>query len=77
MLLLEQPARVTWVDGMKTRPDRKIIPNSKSKDFETIREALRFIMEKINIAHRSTAQIHSDALTLYEADIKRMYAEIK
>lgn len=62
---------------MRTRSDKKLVPNTESKDFESVRNALRFIMETMSEGHRSTAQIHLDEnTTLYEADIKRWYAEL-
>ena len=76
-LLLDQPATVSWVEGVVKQPDGKMLPNSKSKDFESVRLALRFIMETMNEHHRPNALIYADNITLHEAAIKGMYAVIK
>jgi hypothetical protein len=77
MLLLDQAAKVSWVEGMLTQPNRKLLPNSKSKDFESVRNALRFIMETLNEGSRPSALIYTDGATLHQADIENMYAKIK
>jgi hypothetical protein len=75
-LLLDQPARVTWVEGMKASTGGKLLPDTHSKDFTLVREGLRFIMETLNAGNRPNAQIHTGDITLYQADIERMYAAI-
>jgi hypothetical protein len=77
MLLLDQPAKVDWVDGTRTAPDGKILPNSKNKDFESVRSAIRFIMETMNEGNRHSALIHTNGATLHQADIEAMYATLK
>ncbi len=54
----------------------KILPDNKKKDFESVRAALRFIMESLNDYSRTSAQIHTGGITLHQADIERMYAAI-
>jgi hypothetical protein len=79
-LLLDQPARVSWVEmgQMLTQSSgSKLVPDSRHKDFESVRIALRFIMETMNKGSQPSAQIHTDGATLYQADIEKMYAAIK
>jgi hypothetical protein len=75
-LLLDQPARVTWTEGMRTSLGGKLLPDTRSKDFALVREGLSFIMKTLSASTRSTAQIHTGDITLYQADIERMYAAI-
>lgn len=77
MLLLDQAATVSWVEGMLKQPDGKLVPDSKSKEFESVRLALRFVMEAMNEGSRPTALIDTDSTTLHQADIESMYASLK
>jgi hypothetical protein len=77
MLLLDQPAAVSWVDGMRKEPSGKLVPNSKSENFESVRLGLQFVMETLSGNCRETALIHTDDVTLHQADIKNMYASLK
>jgi len=76
-MLLDQPAKVSWAEGMVKHPDGKLVPNSKTKDFETIRIAVRFIMETIDEGSKTTAVIDFDGGRLHQTDIENMYAKIK
>lgn len=80
MLLLDQSATVTWLEmgQMQTqKPGNKLLTDSRSRDFKSVRNALRFIMETLNEASRASAMIHTDDVTLHQADIEAMYAQIK
>lgn len=77
MQLLDQPATVEWVDGMSKQPNGKLVPNGKSKYFDSVRHALQFTMETLREGCREIAVIHTDGITLRRDDIKAMYAKIK
>ena len=80
MLLSDQPATVMWVEAspMQSRTTGdKVLPDSRIKDFESVRSALQFIMETLSATSRSTAQIRTEGAMLYQADIEAMYAQLK
>jgi hypothetical protein len=77
MLLLDQPAKVSWAEGMLKQADGKLLPNSKTKEFETVRSAVRFIMEAMNEGSKIIAVIDTDGARLHLADIENIYAQIK
>ncbi|MGA8496665.1 MAG: hypothetical protein WB764_14370 [Xanthobacteraceae bacterium] len=75
-LLLDQPATVTWIEGMKTSVGGKLLPDSRSRDFSSVRDAVKFIMESLT-ADRDHAEIKTGEITLYPLDIRAMYAKLK
>jgi hypothetical protein len=80
MLLLDQAATVSWADMSQMRPVRPgvaLTTHSRNKDFESVRNAVLFIMETLDKGSRTSALIHTDGATLHYADIEAIYAKIK
>jgi hypothetical protein len=77
MLLLDQPATLFWAEGMRKEAGGKLLPDSKRKDFETVKDAVCFAMETLSEGSRPTAQIETLATPLHYADIEKLYAGIK
>jgi len=79
-LLLDQAATVSWADIGQMRPVSpgvSLAPHSRNRDFESVRNAVQFIMEKLDAGSRSSAMILTDGATLHYADIEAIYAQIK
>ena len=77
MMTLDQAAKVAWIEtGQIKRHSGDLIKGS-SREFESVRNAVLFVMETIAPNSRHTAMILTDGATLYPAEIEAIYAKIK
>jgi hypothetical protein len=78
-LLLDQAASVTWLEMPQSfPPGAKMVGVSKSREFESVKNALRFVMEDLKSASQSSAMIHTDGVADLQIEtIRQMYAETK
>jgi hypothetical protein len=76
MLLLDQPATATWTElgnFQKVEPGSKVANDLRTKDFTSVRDAVKFVMETLNSASRTSAQIKTDGALLHKTDIETLY----
>jgi hypothetical protein len=71
LMKLTAPARVHWLDeGSAT-----VLPGVRIRSFETLHEAVGFVMETLEQSRRPTAFIRTDMLDRLEfAEISTIYA---
>jgi hypothetical protein len=79
---LDQAAKVTWIvmDEMQSRlPHHPKIEQSqsRSRDFESVKNAVLFVMEKLSGINRTSAMIHTDTRAIQMAEIEVLYSQIK
>lgn len=78
MIELEQAAKVIWNDlNMRPIKPGTKIDHTMSRDFESVPNAVRFVMEKLSSAERGTAMIQTDQAGLLIGEITTLYAQIK
>lgn len=81
MLDLDQAATVTWLvmDEMHdAAPLQPIIANkSRDRKFESVTNAVFFVMEKLSNTNRPSAMIHTDAREIQMPEIEVLYGQIK
>ena len=77
---LDEAAKVTWLvmDEMQAvSPHHAKIEHSKSRTFESVRNALIFVMEELSAPNRTSAMIHADTREIQMPEIEVLYSQIK
>jgi hypothetical protein len=77
---LDAAARVTWIEmgEMKpTDPGYAKLDFSRSRAFESVRGAVRFVMEGMTKTNRGTAIIHVGGRQISFAEIEVLYSQIR
>jgi hypothetical protein len=78
MVKLDQAAKVIW-NEVTMRPVTlgKKIDTSATRDFESVPNAVRFVMEKLSPSERATAMIQTDEAGLLTGEIEVLYSRLK
>jgi len=77
---LDEAAKLTWIEmgEMKpTDPGHSKLDFSRSRDFDSVRSAVRFVMEGMTKTNRETAIIHASGRQISFAEIQILYSQIK
>ena len=70
---LDEQASVDWI-LVPERPQDGVIYGGQSRAFESVRNAIRFVMEKMPPHQRTTAHVRTDSGRTYRFDeIVRIY----
>ena len=80
MSQLDEPATVTWTEMVEMHPRgprRLKLDFTRSRNFESVRNAVLFVMESMTAINRSTAMIHTDEGQISFAEITTLYNQIK
>jgi hypothetical protein len=76
---MSDAANVHWIPEaamMLARPGQRIVQGNERK-FESVENALRFVMETLPVGVRSTATIQADGAIVQFEDIERTYKGLK
>jgi hypothetical protein len=77
---LDEPATLTWIEMGEMQPidpKHSKLDFTRSRDFESVRVAVLFVMEGMTAINRSTAMIHTDERQIAFAEIEVLYNQIK
>jgi hypothetical protein len=77
---MTEAANVHWFPEaamMLAKPGQKIVHPGDDRKFESVGNALRFVMETLPPGVRSTAIIQTDNASIQFEDIERMYKGLK
>jgi len=75
-----EAAKVLWMpepEMVARPPGSQIIPGGRDRQFESVENAVRFVMEDLSEYERGNAIIQTDSGTIHRADIEAMYAQQK
>jgi hypothetical protein len=78
--MIEQVAKVSWIEigqPLPTLLGSKPLGECRSRDFESVKNAVLFVMEELKCSNRHTALILTDGATLRPDGIEKIYAQIK
>lgn len=78
---LDQAATVTWLVMDETQEAASnqplFVKQSREKKFESVTNAVVFVMEKLSTSNRATAMIHTDAREIQMPETEVLYSQIK
>jgi hypothetical protein len=75
-----EAARVLWIQEptmSSPKPGSKIYHRGSDRLFESVENAVRYVMETLTAYERSTAMIQTDSRTIHLPDIEAMHAHMK
>jgi hypothetical protein len=73
-----EAATVFWHSTEMLRPEHHSkISRGRDRKFESVENAVRFVMESLSAGDRSTAMIQTDQRSIHLADIEAIYNGFK
>ena len=75
---MTEPATVFWYSQEIKKPaDGSKKFGGRDRKFESVENAVTFVMEKLSATERGTSMIMTDSRSIYPMDIKRIYEGLK
>jgi hypothetical protein len=74
---MSEAATVLWFPSVTTKPiTRMVIHRGEERHFESLENAVRFVMEELSEETRLAAMIQTDSASYDHSDFERVYKEI-
>lgn len=73
---MSQAATAYWIPTatmMAANPGRPLFQPGRDRQFESLENAVRFVMEKLSDSDRATAMIQTDDASIQDGDIERLH----